>query len=134
MTTATATREASGPRDPQRGAATFFGATLVALGVVDASGVLSNSDRLLGVFRIPPSINVVHVLTGLLGLGLARYVGGATLFNKLGGVIYGAVALGGIVSILAGRGGVNWPTNALHLLLAVLVAAVGFEGGRRRPT
>lgn len=135
-TTATATAAAneSQPRDPQGKLATLFGAVLVVLGVVDASGVLSNDDRLLGVFRIPPSLNVVHVLTGLLGLFLARYVGGATLFNKLGGVIYGVVTVGGVIGVLAGRDGVNWETNAVHLLLAVVVGWVGFEGGTRRPT
>ena len=135
-TTATATAAAnkSGPRDPQGKLATLFGVVLVVLGVVDASGILSDDDRLLGVFRIPPSLNVVHVLTGLLGLFLARYVGGATLFNKLGGVIYGVVTVGGVISVLAGRDGVSWETNAVHLLLAVIVGWVGFEGGKRRPT
>lgn len=137
-TTGTATEagaaNAGGPRDPQRKLATLFGTVLVTLGVVDASGVLSNEDRFLGVFRIPPSVNVVHVLTGLLGLFLARYVGGATLFNKLGSVIYLVVTLGGTVGVLAGRDGINWETNAFHLLLAVVVGWVGFEGGTRRPT
>lgn len=130
-------RESKGaaePRDPQQKLAKLFGATLVALGVIDASGVLSRDGRLLGVFRIPPTVNVIHAFTGLLGLFLARYAGGATLFNKLGGVIYAAVTLGGAVSALAGREGVNRETNALHLLLALVVGWVGFEGGKRRPT
>lgn len=141
MSTATSTRTtkpgpatAGGPRDPQRKLATLFGTVLVTLGVVDAAGVLSNDGDLLGVLRIPPSVNVVHVLTGLLGLFLARYVGGATLFNKLGSVIYLAVTLGGTIGVLVGRDGINWETNAFHLLLAVVVGWVGFEGGTRRPT
>jgi lysylphosphatidylglycerol synthetase-like protein (DUF2156 family) len=135
-TTATTTAAAneSKPRDPQEKLATLFGTVLVVLGLVDASGVLSNDDQLLGVFRIPPSLNAVHVLTGLLGLFLARYVGGATLFNKLGSVIYVVVTLGGTIGVLAGRDGVNWETNAVHLLLAVVVGWVSFEGGKRRPT
>ena len=129
------TANAGEPRDPQRKLATLFGAVLVALGVVDASGVLSNEDgRFLGVFRIPPSINAIHVLTGLLGLFLARYAGGATLFNKLGSVIYLVVTLGGALGTLTGRAGVDWKTNAFHLLLAAVVGWVGFEGGKRRPT
>lgn len=133
-TAATATSNASEPRDPQRSLAATFGAVLVILGVVDASGVLTTDDRLLGVFRIPPAINVVHVLTGLLGLFLSRYVGGGTLFNKLGSVIYLVVTLGGAIGVLAGRDGINWETNAVHLLLVVVVGWVGFEGGTRRPT
>jgi lysylphosphatidylglycerol synthetase-like protein (DUF2156 family) len=136
--TATATESESEsesePRDPQGKLAALFGAVLLALGVVDASGVLSNDGRLLGIFRIPPSLNVVHVLTGLLGLSLSRYSGGATLFNKLGGVIYLVVTLGGVVGVLTGRDGVNWETTAFHLLLAAVVGWVGFEGGTRRPS
>jgi DNA mismatch repair protein MutH len=44
------------------------------------------------------------------------------------------VTLGGTIGVLAGRDGVNWETNAVHLLLAVVVGWVGFEGGKRRPT
>ncbi|WP_306052142.1 DUF4383 domain-containing protein [Natronococcus wangiae] len=138
MATATTRSTESGTdgvrRDPQRNPATQFGAALVALGVIDASGVLSNDERLLGIFRIPPSLNVVHVLTGLLGLVLSRYVGGGTLFNKVGGLVYAIVALGGVLSVLAGRDGVNWPTNVLHLVLAAVVGWTGFEGGKRRPS
>lgn len=133
-TTGTGMANAGEPRDPQKKLATLFGTILVALGVVDASGVLSNEDRLLGVFRIPPSVNVVHVLTGLLGLFLTRYAGGATLFNKVGGVLYLVVSLGGTIGVLIGRDSINWETNAFHLLLAVVVGWVGFEGGKRRPT
>lgn len=117
-------------RDPQQGLATLFGAILVLLGVMDYSGVLSNDDRFLGVFRIPPVINAVHVLTGVLGLFLARYVGGGTLFNKLGGLIYLLVAL---VGVLIGHEDGDGATTVLHFLLAVVVGWVGFEGGSRRP-
>lgn len=117
-------------RDPQQGLATLFGAILVLLGVMDYSGVLSNDDRFLGVFRISPVINAVHVLTGVLGLFLARYVGGGTLFNKLGGLIYLLVAL---VGVLIEHEDGDGATTVLHFLLAVVVGWVGFEGGSRRP-
>lgn len=127
-------------RDPQRPLALLFGAVLVVLGVVDyglgvadLGGSLMTGDRLLGVFEISPTLNVVHVLTGLLGLFLGRYHGAASLFNKLGGVIYLVVFLVGSLATLADVGGVNWATNGLHLLLAVVVGAVGFGVGASRP-
>lgn len=117
-------------RDPQQGLATLFGVILVLVGIIDYSEVLSNDGRLLGVFRISPVMNAVHVLTGLLGLFLARYVGGGTLFNKVGGFIYLLLAL---VGALIGREDGDRATTALHLLLAIIVGLVGFEGGSRRP-
>lgn len=123
----------TGLRDPQRPLALLFGAVLVSLGVVDLVGVAGTDGRLLGVFAIPPLVNVVHVLTGLLGLYLGRYEGAGTLFNKLGGVIYLVVFLAGAVAVLAGVGGINWATNGLHLLLAIVVGAVGFVVGEPRP-
>lgn len=120
-------------RDPQQKPAALFGTILIALSILDYGDALSSDGRLLGIFRIPPSVNAVHAVTGLLGVFLARYVGGGTLFNKLGGVIYLVVSLVGTVATLAGRDGVNWPTNALHLALAIVVGWVGFEGGNRRP-
>lgn len=127
-------------RDPQRPLAVLFGVVLVALGVVDYalgaagySGPLLADGRLLGVFEFSPVVNAVHVLTGLLGLFLARYHGASSLFNKLGGVIYLVVFLAGAVAALAGVRGVNWATNALHLVLAVVVGAVGFGVGESRP-
>lgn len=132
--TSTTVETASNPRDPQQKLAALFGAALVVLGVIDASGALSKDEGLFGLFRIPPVLNVVHVLTGLLGLVLSRYVGGGTLFNKVGGLVYAIVALGGVFSVLAGRDGVNWQTNVLHIVLAAVVGWIGFEGGKRRPS
>lgn len=127
-------------RDPQRPLALLFGAVLVAIGVVDYglgaagySGALLTDGRLFGVFEFSPVVNVVHVLTGVLGLFLGRYHGAASLFNKLGGVIYLVVFLAGSVATLADVSVINWAANALHLVLAVVVGAVGFGVGASRP-
>lgn len=133
MASETQTANITGIQDPQRKLAALFGGVLVLLGVVGFSGVLATDGLLLGVFSIPLVVNVVHMLTGLLGLVLAAYPGAGTLFNKVGGVIYLVVFLVGALFVAAGYGGLNWATNGLHLLLAVVVGAVGFEGGKRRP-
>lgn len=134
MATATPSTIANEGRDPQGMLATLFGVVLVVLGIVGLSGLLTSNGRLLGLLELSSAVSVVHILTGLLGIFLARYPGAGTLFNKLGGVIYLVVFLVGSVALLAGAGGINWATNGLHLLLAIVVGAVGFEGGKRRVT
>lgn len=133
MATETASTDPTRLRDPQKPFARLFGGVLVVLGIVDYIGVAGTDDRLLGVFAISPPVNLVHVLTGFLGLFLSRYEGAGTLFNKLGGVSYLVVSLAGTVAVLADVESVNWETNGLHLLLAVVVGAVGFGMGKPRP-
>lgn len=133
MTIETDGEDATGPRDQQQVPALLFGVILLALGVLDYGGIGVTDGRLLDAFAIPPIVNLVHVLTGLLGVVLGRYAGGGALFNKLGGVIYLAVFVVGAVAVAAGIGGLNWATNGLHLLLGIVVAAVGFGVGESRP-
>ena len=133
MLTLTKVANAAGPHDEQQGLARLFGAVLILLGIIDFSGVLVTNDRLLGVFRISPLLNLIHVLTGLLGVVLSIYAGAGTLFNKLGGVIYFVVFLGGTGATVVGSDSTNWATNGLHLFLGVVVAAVGFGMGESRP-
>lgn len=134
MSLETPTSNVSGIRDPQQKLAALFGAVLVTIGVADFSGVLSPDGRFLGIFHISPAVNVVHVLTGVLALFLSRYAGAGTLFNKLGSVIYLTVFVVGSIGTLLGIGETGWETNALHLVLALVVGSVGFEGGTRRPS
>lgn len=133
MPTQIASTNLTGLRDPQKPFARLFGAILVVLGIGDFVSVADTDGCLFGVFEISPAVNLVHVATGLLGLFLARYEGAGTLFNKLGGVIYLVVFLVGVIASLGDVDGVNWPTNGLHLLLAVVVGAVGFQVGEPNP-
>lgn len=121
-------------RDPQRPLALLFGVVLLVLGIVDFAGVFVTDGLLLGVFEIGVVTNVVHVLTGLLGIVLSRYPGAATLFNKLGGLIYLLVFVFGAIGTLAGIGATGWTTHGLHLVLAVVVGAVGYTVGKSTPS
>lgn len=124
-------------RDPQKWAALLFGTVLVALGVLGFIPRFVTDGALFGIFGVNPLQNVVHIATGLLGLVLGRYAGGASLFNKVGGVLYLLLFLAGAVAVLFGSGlfmNLNWATNLLHLALALLVGAVGFMVGERHPT
>lgn len=134
MPAATPTAAARLPRytDPHQVLALVGGLVLVALGLLDPLGALVVDGLFLGVFAFPPWVNVVHVLTGLLGVVLSQYPGAGALFNKLGGVIYLVVFLVGEVGVLVGFG-VNLATSGLHLLLAVVVGAVGFGLGEEHP-
>lgn len=120
--------------DPQKPFTRLFGAVLVGLGVADFVGVLVIDGRFLGIFSIGPVTNVVHVLTGTLGIVLSMYAGAATLFNKLGGLIYLLVFLFGVMGRASGISKTGWTTNGLHLLLALVVGAVGFGVGKSNPS
>jgi len=138
MATATSEADLSTLRDPQKLFALLFGLVLVVVGVLGfVPQVVSGDGLLLGFFGINALHNAVHILTGLLGLVLGYYAGGASLFNKVGGVLYLAVFLVGTIALALGSElylNLNWADNVLHLALGLLVGAVGFGIGDARPT
>jgi hypothetical protein len=138
MATATSEADLSTLRDPQKVFALLFGLVLVVVGILGfVPQVVSDGGLLLGIFGINALHNVVHVLTGLLGLVLGYYAGGASLFNKVGGVLYLVVFLVGAIALALGSElylNLNWADNVLHLALGLLVGAVGFGIGDARPT
>lgn len=137
MATVTGEVDLTRLKDPQKLFALLFGAVLVVVGILGFVPQVVTDGKLLGVFGINAAHNVVHVLTGLLGLVLGRYAGGASLFNKVGGVLYLLVFVLGAIAVALGSGlflNLNWADNLLHLGLAVVVGAVGFGIGERHPT
>jgi len=125
-----------------------LGAVLVLVGilgfVVEPSfGIGDDAQRgTLIAFDINGWHNVVHLLSGIVGLVMARTAANARLFAIGYGVVYLLVtALGFIV----GDGGyllsiipINTADNLLHLLIAVSGIAVGLaspatSGAPRRP-
>lgn len=137
MATSTRAVDLTRLRDPQKWFALLFGAVLVVVGVLGFVPRVVTDGALFGVFGINPLHNVVHIATGLLGLVLGRYAGGASLFNKVGGVLYLLLFVAGVVAVSLGSGlllNLNWADNLLHLALALLVGAVGFLVGERHPT
>jgi hypothetical protein len=138
MATATSEADLSTLHDPQKVFALLFGLVLVVVGILGfVPQVVSDGGLLLGIFGINALHNVVHVLTGLLGLVLGYYAGGASLFNKVGGVLYLVIFLVGTIALALGSElylNLNWADNLLHLALALLVGAVGFSVGERHPT
>src|SRR2546423_12446791 len=75
--------------------------------------------------------NLVHVLTGILGLA-AAFTGWSRRFNQIFGVIYLLVGLAGLVSALyfcqrlLGLMHVKAADNVLHFVVGLGAAAIGF--------
>ncbi|MFG3559047.1 DUF4383 domain-containing protein [Micromonospora sp. NPDC047557] len=87
--------------------------------------------KLLGLFQVSILHNAVHLLFGLVGLALARSVGGARLFLAGGGAVYLALWLYGLgIEAVDPEAGanilpVNDADNWLHLALGFGMLALG---------
>jgi len=123
---------------PARLYATLVGGVLVIAGIIgffysSSFGSPGNVDDVFGILAVNAWHNIVHILTGALGLLLAGY---AAREYALGlGIVYLVVAVWGFVigsgdSIL-GFIPVNTEDNFLHLILGVL--GVGAAVATPRP-
>ena len=123
-------------RTPAQLYAVIFGATLVAAGILGffysadfGTGDGTERDAVLGVLDVNGWHNVVHILTGALGLAVAGSYGGSRSYALGLGAVYALVALLGFI---AGDGDeifnlipVNTEDNVLHALIAVAGIAAG---------
>jgi hypothetical protein len=114
--------------------ALVIGATLVVTGILGffynasfGTGDGTERDAVLGILDVNGWHNVVHVLSGVVGLAVAGAYDGSRLYALGFGAIYLVVALLGFV---AGNGDeifnfipVNTEDNVLHLLIGL--AGVG---------
>jgi hypothetical protein len=122
-------------KSPAQVYALTFGAALLLAGILgffytadfstgDATKNPENRDALIGLFEVNGWHNVVHLLSGITGLVLARSWRGAKLFAWGFGLTYLAVTVWGFVigdgeSIL-GLIPVNTEDNLLHLAISLL--------------
>ncbi len=87
------------------------------------------NNPILGIFAVDTVHNVVHLLSGILALVFAGKPSQAKMFAIVFGIVYGLVA---ILGLLMGEGKVlglitvNAADNYLHILLAVVLLVVGF--------
>ena len=121
-------------RTPAQLYALLFGAVLLAVGIVgfvaDASfgtGSSVNGDDLI-FFEVNAWHNLVHILSGVLGLVLARTAAGGRLFALGFGAVYLVVTLWGFIEgdTVLWLVPVNTADNLLHLAIAALGLAAGF--------
>ncbi|GAA5049995.1 arginine exporter protein ArgO [Thermocatellispora tengchongensis] len=90
--------------------------------------------HLLGVFQVSILHNIVHLLFGIAGVALARSWAGARNFLIVGGAIYALLWLYGLLidhGSPANFVPLNTADNWLHLILAVVMIALGVLLGRR---
>ena len=136
-------------RHPVQLAATVVGAVFLLVGVLGfVPGITSNYDQLtfaghqsdallLGIFQVSILHNIVHLLFGIAGLVAARTFNAARLYLIVGGFIYLALFLYGLLIDQDGSGNfvpVNSADNWLHLVLGIGMIALGAVLGRRPAT
>lgn len=112
-------------RDPQQPLAQVVGAVLTLVGV---AGFFTGGT--LVIFGINALHNVVHLVSGVLGLAVGFYAGAqwARYYNQGFGVIYLLVTALGFVApaLTASLLAINSADNFLHLALGIVLAGVGF--------
>jgi hypothetical protein len=134
-------------RNPAQSVALLAGLVLIALGILGfIPGVTTNDGsmsfaghgsgaKLIGVFQVSVLHNIVHILLGLAGVGLAKTASGARQYLTGGGIACLALWVLGIANV-----GKWIPVNAaddwLHLALGVGLIGLGFatSGSRRTQT
>ncbi|MBI4986399.1 MAG: DUF4383 domain-containing protein [Rhodocyclales bacterium] len=116
--------------------AVIFGAVFVVVGVLGfVPGVTlfdpdADHGRFLGVFAVDPVHNLVHMVTGIIaiGVGITSEVA-SRMYFRIFGVIYAIVALLGFGFGNAALFGVmsnNLPDAILHTLIATAALFLGF--------
>lgn len=110
--------------------ATVLGAVLTLVGILGFIPGLAPSGNLLGIFAIDPLHNVIHILSGVVGLAAAFTAGAkyARLYAGVFGVVYGLVTIIGFIqgTTVLGLIHVNLADNVLHLLITVASLGVFF--------
>lgn len=116
-------------------AATWFGAALLAIGILGfIPGITSmpGGDRnyLLGLFAVDGVHNIVHILTGLVGLaaGLSGRVDYARMYFLVFGIVYALVTIIGFIqgTTVLGIIPVNGWDNVLHVAITIFSFAIYF--------
>src|SRR5216683_5624722 len=114
---------------PNRIVAFVIGIVFLIVGILGL--ILDTTSGSVFGFDVDLVHNLVHLLTGILGLA-AAFTGWSRRFNQIFGVIYLLVGLAGLVPALyfsqrlLGLMHVNAADNVLHLVVGLSAAAVGF--------
>lgn len=111
--------------------AMVFGVIFALVGILGFIPGVTNSDGfLLGIFHVDTIHNLIHLITGLVGIWLgSSSESGSKSWFQIFGVIYGLVAILGfvygddkILGFLTNNTADTW----LHLVLAAVLLAIGF--------
>jgi Domain of unknown function (DUF4383) len=136
-------------RTPVQIAALLVGVVFLLVGVLGfIPGVTTNFDQLtfaghesdaalLGIFNVSVLHNIVHLLFGIAGLLASRTFTTARTYLIIGGFIYLALFLYGLLidqNSAANFVPVNNADNYLHLVLGIGMITLGVLLGRHAPT
>ena len=109
-------------------------AGFIADAAFDTGGGI-DGDKLLGIFEVNGWHNIVHILSGLLLLAASAKRASAKTVALLFGIVYGAVALIGLIDgeTVLGLLPVNPADNILHIALSLagIVAALASDADDR---
>lgn len=108
--------------------AKVLGWVFVVVGVLGFVPVVTSNGSLLGLFDVDATHNVVHLLSGIVALLMARSEGNARLYMKIFGVVYALVTIVGFVQgdTVLNLFVVNGADNVLHLVIAAVALYAGF--------
>ena len=120
--------------------ALVFGATLLLIGILGfaADSSFETGSNISGgeliAFEVNGWHNLVHILSGLLGLALWRSMPGARAFALGFGIVYGVVTLWGFIdgNTVLGLLPVNTADNLLHLAIAATGIVAGLVSDSER--
>ena len=110
--------------------AQVLGAVLLLVGILGFISPLTPSNNLLGIFAINPLHNVIHILSGVVGLAAGFAAGGAYArwYAGIFGAVYALVTVVGFIqgSTVLGLIPVNTADNLLHTAITLSALAVYF--------
>jgi hypothetical protein len=112
--------------------AVLFGIVFLLVGILGFVPAVTKDQMLLGIFHVNTAHNCVHLLSGVIALicGMTG-VGASRLYFKLFGVVYGLVAVLGLIHMgehttLLGLISNNDADTYLHIGIAAVSLIVGF--------
>ena len=122
--------------------ARIFGVVALLIGILGfvpgLSSGYASSGYLLGIFAINPLHNVIHILTGLIGIFAGYYAAGAyaRMYALVFGVVYALVTILGFTPLvmdgsLLGLIPINMADNVLHIVISASALLVYFISGPR---
>ncbi|HEY7350672.1 MAG TPA: DUF4383 domain-containing protein [Ktedonobacterales bacterium] len=110
--------------------AQVLGIVLTLVGILGFIDALAPGGNLLGIFAINSMHNVIHLLSGIVGLAAGFLVGGqyARWYALVFGAVYALVTVVGFIqtTTVLGLIPVNLADNLLHTAIAVASLAVFF--------
>ncbi|HEV8191435.1 MAG TPA: DUF4383 domain-containing protein [Ktedonobacterales bacterium] len=108
--------------------AQVLGAVLLLVGALGFIPALAPDGNLLGIFAIDGPHNVVHILSGVVGLAAGFAAGSryARLYALVFGIVYAGVTIVGFIqgTTVLGIIPINLADNLLHMLIAVSALGV----------